>query len=318
MTRPQANDSQKVDRFRKSLAQFIDRVRKDRYVLAVVLVGGLNEQTIWQKDAIGIWVIEADGVTRRLRSDGDDEHIYRTFVEDNVNIHAQVIPRSRFKLMIEGSSRTAFSCNFFATREIIYSCDPSIDGWFEQANSVAVKDQERELLTFSTWTFYATRQARRFLNDRNEIELGMQEILIAAHSIAYTEIIKSGQVHEGIVIHKAMSLNPKLFEVIYAKVMQDGNNLATLEAALTAIDAYLQEHYSDHLKPLLAYLTKADRVVPLSEIGDQFAYSQVYPWHIEAACEWLERNGKLQKLSVAFKLTKRSQHDVEEPAYYLS
>jgi uncharacterized protein len=61
---------------------------------------------------------------------------------------------------------------------------------------------------------------------------------------------------------------------------------------------------------------KQNRVVPLSEISDHFAFSQLHPWHLESACEWLERKGLLQKLSAPFKLTKRSQEQVEEPAYY--
>jgi hypothetical protein len=90
-----------------------------------------------------------------------------------------------------------------------------------------------------------------------------------------------------------------------------------LSAALDAIDGYLSRHYQVHLKPLIGYLKKENRVVPLSEIGEHFAFSQLYPWHLEAACEWLEEKGLLEKLSAPFKLTKRSLGRVEEPAYFL-
>ena len=90
-----------------------------------------------------------------------------------------------------------------------------------------------------------------------------------------------------------------------------------LSTALDAIDGYLDKHYRAHLKPLLAYLKKENRLVPLSEMSDHFAFSQLYPWHLESACEWLERRGLLQKLSAPFKLTKRSTEQVEEPAYLL-
>ena len=96
-------------------------------MLAVVLVGSLSAETIWQRESLGLWIIEADGVSRRLPSDGNDERIFRILVENGINIHAEVIPRSRFKKMVEGASRTAFSCNFFAERKIVYSKDPSID-----------------------------------------------------------------------------------------------------------------------------------------------------------------------------------------------
>jgi hypothetical protein len=311
-------DSRKLVRFEDALNQFIERVADDRYVLAVVLVGSLSKETIWDRESLGLWIIEADGVSRRLRSDGKDERIFRILVENDINIHAEVIPRSRFKQMVEGSSRTAFSCNFFAERKIVYSNDPSIDKWFRQANTVAVKDQERELLTFSTWTIHAHRHAVKRLDVKGDLELAQQEVLWAAHSVAHTEIIRQGKVWEQDVIYRAIEGNAEFFQTIYMDVLAKRKNRRVLATALDAIDGYLERHYQTHLKPLLSFLKKENRVVPLSEISDHFAFSQLYPWHLESACEWLERKGKLEKLSVPFKLTKRSLEQVEEPAYLLT
>ena len=310
------SNTQKLARFRLALDQFVKRAAEDRYVLAIILVGSLSEDTIWKRESIRLWVIEADGVTRRLRSDGNDERLYRIFVENGVNIHAEVIARSRFKQMVEGASRTTFACNFFAKREVIYSRDASIQNWFEQANSVAVKDRERELLAFSVWTIFASRQARKWLHEKEDLELAFQELLNAAHSLAYTEIIREGIICEDNIIYKAIELNPGLFQKTYVELLSGKKNRKSLQTALEAIEQYLLQHYPSHLKPLLAFLEKEDRVVPLSEIGDQFAFSQIYPWHLEAACEWLEQQGKIQKFSSPFKLTKRSIEFLEEPAYF--
>jgi hypothetical protein len=114
-----------------------------------------------------------------------------------------------------------------------------------------------------------------------------------------------------------MERDPALFQIVYLDVLSKRKNRRVLSTALGAIDGYLEEHYQAHLKPLLVYLKKQGRVVPLSEIGDNFAFSQMHPWHLESACEWLERKGLLQKVSVPFKLTKRSSERVEEPAYFL-
>src|SRR5262249_16617479 len=311
------NDAEKLARFEAALQQFIGRIAEDRYVLAIVLVGSLRAETIWQRESLALWIIEADGVSRRLLSDGNDERIFRTLVENGINIHAELIPRSRFKKMVEGASRTAFSCNFFAERRIVYSKDPSIESWFKKANSLATKDQERELLTFSTWTIYAHRHAQKRLDLKGDLELAGQETLGAAHSVAHPEIIRRGEVWEDDVIYRAIEGAPDLFQTIYLDVLAKPKNRRVLRAALDAIDGYLDKHYQAHLKPLLGYLTKQNRVVPLSEIGDHFAFSQLHPWHLESACEWLERKGLLEKVSAPFKLTKRSQGQVEEPAYFL-
>jgi len=311
------DDIEKVAQFEAALNQFVARIAEDRYVLAVVLVGSLSTETIWHRESLALWIIEADGVSRRLPSDGKDERLFRILVENGINIHAEVIPRSRFKQMVEGASRTAFSCNFFAQRQIVYSTDPSIQSWFNKANSIAIKDQERELLTFSTWTIHAHRHARKRLDVKGDLELAMQDTLGAAHSVAHTEIIRQGQVWEQDVIYRAIAGDPALFQTIYLDVLARRKNRRVLRAALDAIEGYLDQHYRAHLKPLLGYLKKQNRVVPLSEVSDHFASSQLYPWHLESACEWLERKGLLQKLSAPFKLTKRSLERVEEPAYFL-
>jgi hypothetical protein len=312
------DDVEKVARFEAALNQLTERIAADRYVLAIVLVGSLSPETIWHRETVGLWIIEADGVSRRLPSDGKDERVFRILVENGINIHAEVIPRSRFKKMVEGASRTAFSCNFFARRQIVYSKDPSIETWFKLADSVATKDQERELLTFSTWTIHAVRHARKRLDLKGDLELAAQEIVWAAHSVAHTEIIRRGQVWEQDVIYRAIEGAPELFQTIYLDVLAKRKNRRVLSTALDVIDAYLDRHYQAYLKPLLAYLKKQNRVVPLSEMSDHFAFSQVHPGHLESACEWLERKGLLEKVSAPFKLTKRSLERVEEPAYFFN
>jgi hypothetical protein len=311
------NDAAKVGRFKAALAQFVERVMEDRYVLAVVQVGSLLPETIWARHCLFVWIIEADGVTRRIASDGTDERVFRILVENGINVHAEVIPRSRFKKMVEGASRTAFSHSFFAERRIVASKDKSIDGWFTKANRLATKDQERELLTFSTWTIHAVIHARKRLEIKGDLALASQDTLGAAHSVAHTEIIRRGEVWEDDVIYRAIEGAPELFKTIYLDVLAKPKSKKALVAALDAVDAYLHEHYEAHLKPLLDYLKKQDRVVPLSEISEHFAFSQVHPGHLEAACEWLERKRLLEKVSAPFKLTKRSSERVEEPAYFL-
>jgi hypothetical protein len=98
-------------------------------------------------------------------------------------------------------------------------------------------------------------------------------------------------------------------------VLAKRTNRRVLSRALDAVDGYLDTHYKAHLKTVLDYLKKQNRIIPLSEMSDHFAFSQVHPWHLESACEWLERKGLLEKVSAPFKLTKRSLERVEEPAY---
>ena len=53
--------------------------------------------------------------------------------------------------------------------------------------------------------------------------------------------------------------------------------------------------------------------MPLSEISEQFAFFNFHPWHLESACEWLERKGLLQKVSAPFKLTEAKLQATKSP-----
>lgn len=306
----------KLGRFQRALSLFLERVRSDPNLLAAVLLGSLSEETIWRREAISLWLIEKDGVSKRLRADGEELRIHRTLVEEGVNIHVELIPRARFKRMVEGASRTAFCYSFFGRRHMLYSSDPSLEKWFAEADTLARSDQERELCIATTWLIHAQRHARRLLENKPEaLDLVFEELLGAAHCVAAAEIIAAGQVHEGIPIQRSLELAPQLMRTLYLDLLQQPRTSENLNRILEALDGYLQQHIHTRLAPVLRYLKKQKRLVPLSELADHFAHSQLYPWHLEAACEWLERGGHIQKLSAPFGLTKLSRVEVEEPAY---
>lgn len=307
----------KLAQYQQALDLFLERMKEDRNILAVVRNGSLNEETIWRKEGIGLWVIERDGVTKRFRYDGEDERIFRTLTENGVNLHLELIPRNRFKRMVEGNSRTSFSHNFFAVRELVYCDEPALQKWFEQANDWAAKDQERELLVVMTWIIWIHRSASRLLEDQDDLELARQDVLWCAHAMAAQHVILGGEIYEQEAIHKAVDEYPELFQVVYLDVLAKRKSKKTVRTALDTIQEYMDGHAEHFLTPLLRYLRKEKRMVPFSEMADHFAHTQMYPWHLESACEWLVKRGLLEKWSSPLTLTKQSRVEVEEPAYQL-
>lgn len=307
--------NQKTEAYQSALSQFVERLAEDPCILAAVLVGSLTDETVWRKDGIRVWIIEKDGVTKRLKSDGQDESIERILVEEDVNIFAELIPRSRFRQMVEGSSRTAFSCSYFSRRELIYCADASIKTWFAKANRFADRDRDRELLMFTTWAIHAHRHAQRLMEIKKDLSLCKQSVLSTAHAIACLQQIHTGEIQEHDVIYRAIEESPDLFEPLYLKVIAGKPTRKSLALALETAELYLQDCWQKNLKPVVQYLKKQKRLVPLTEISEHFAFTQLYPWHLESTCEYLTQLGVIEKLSTPFKLTKKSRSEVEEPAY---
>lgn len=307
--------TEKLKRFETALDLFLERLQKDPNILAAVLVGSLTEETIWRKDAICLWLVEKDGVAKRLRADGEDPRIFRTLVEEGVNLEVELIPRARFKRMVEGSARTAFRFNMFARRKLLYSNDPALARWFEEADTLARKDQERELCIATTWLIHSVRHAMRLLEDEKDMELAFQELLGCAHCVAAAEVIAAGEVHEGLTINRALQLAPAVMQDLYLDLLKTSRTGPKLAKKLAGFEAYMEKHADVRLQPVLRYLKKEKRLVPLSELSDYFAHSQLFPWHLESACEWLDQRQRIGKFSAPFALTKLSRVETEEPAY---
>ncbi|MEM8484891.1 MAG: hypothetical protein AAF564_05045 [Bacteroidota bacterium] len=305
----------KLQQYLDARDAFVSRVKEDRWVLAVVQIGSLNEETVWRKDGLGLWVVEADGVSRRQKSDGEAHRIWRILVEHDVNLWAEIIPRARFKRMVEGTSRTAFSYNFFAHRSLIYCVDESIADWFEEANSIATKDQQKEVMMMTCWFIYQLRYARRLLEIKQDDHRAWQALLDAAHALAATHVVMAGEICETHAMHRAVELEPSLFAKMYTALLVAGPERPALQEALLQGEGWLQEYAALHMTPVMKYLKKQRRVVSLSELANYFAYSQLHPWHLESACEWLVQQGALEKLAAEMLLTKKSRHHLEEPAY---
>ena len=314
---PNTNLTEKIRQYQAALDGFVERVKKDRWILAVVQIGSLNEETIWRKEGIGLWVVEADGVTLRRRSDGEDHRIWRTLVENDVNLWAELIPRSRFKKMVEGSARTAFSYNFFARRTLLYSADESLASWFEEANTLAVRDQKNELLIATGWVAHELRRTRKLLDIKQDVNRAWQGALHAAHALAAAHVVEEGEICETHAMYRAMELAPELFAIIYTELLTGGPSESAIRAALEAGENWLESNGESNMAPMLAYMRRQQRAVALSELANHFAFSQLYPWHLESGCEWLARSGRLEKLAADVLLTKKSRVHMEEPAYFV-
>src|SRR5262249_25553893 len=162
---------------------------------------------------------------------------------------------------------------------------------------------------------HAHRHASRLLEHGRDLELVFQTLIDGAHCVAAAEVIAAGDVYEGLVIHRGLELAPGLMREVYLDLLTAPRTAENLRTILMKLDGYLEQHAAVRLLPVLRYLRKEKRLVPLSELADHFAHSPLYPWHLEAACEWLEDKKRIGKFSAPFGLTKMSRVEVEEPAY---
>jgi hypothetical protein len=140
--------------------------------------------------------------------------------------------------------------------------------------------------------------------------------MYTVQNLAEIEVLLQGELTGREVIPQALKLNPAFFNQVYYNLIHQQKDEVTIQAALDAINAYLDRHLRALFGPLLEYLSQEGGVRTITDLGDYFGKQLQGNWAIGVICEWLADKGIIQKVPSPVRLTHKSQVTVDEAAYY--
>src|ERR1035438_6291539 len=111
-------------RFNAALETLVEKVKRDRSILAAILCGSLSHDTVWDKSDIDLVLVTIDD-----KRTADES---RALYADGINVHALLLPRAEFRKTVEGSIRSGFQHSFLAKGRLLYTHDETIAGLCEQ------------------------------------------------------------------------------------------------------------------------------------------------------------------------------------------
>jgi hypothetical protein len=133
--------------------------------------------------------------------------------------------------------------------------------------------------------------------------------------LARLEVIGARLIADREVIPQAMTLNPAFFTIVYSDLLNAKKTKKSVQAALDAVDAHMAERAPQVFAPIIDYLREAGETRSCTEIEDHFL-KHFGLEHVTTACEYLADLGLIGKASTAVRLTKRSNVDVQELAFF--
>lgn len=294
-------------KFTAALEALVDRVKSDRAVLAALLCGSLSHDKVWTKSDIDLVFVTIDD--RKLEQ--SDLALYA----DGVNVHAILVPRSEFRKMVEGSLRNSFAHSFLTKGRLLYTHDPTIEQLCAGLADLGRRDQQIQLLRAATGALPSIYKAHKWFTTRGDLDYTALWILYAATSLAQMEVIDAGLLVDREVIPQATRINPSFFTTIYSDLLNTPKTKDRVQAALEAVDRYVEGHASAAFKLVLDYLADVGEARSCREIEDYFKRTFDISW-VTTACEYLADQGLIGKASTPARLTKRSNVDVEELAFF--
>lgn len=295
------------EKFSSALDALVQQVKQDRSVLAAMLCGSLSHDTVWAKSDIDLLLVTIDD----KKANKEALALYA----DNINVHAFMLPRSEFRRIVEGSLRNSFIHSLIAKGRLLYTHDESIAALCTGLQVIGDRDLRVQLLAAATSTLPAVYKAHKWFITRKDLDYTSLWILYAANGLARIEVLNARLLLDREALPQALQLNPTFFKTVYTDILNSKKTTSIVQAALTAIDDYISTRADLLFEPLIEHLREVGEARSATEIEDHFKRNFGIEG-VTGACEYLADQGVIGKAPLPVRLTKKSNIDVEELAFF--
>jgi hypothetical protein len=294
-------------KFTRALDALIEQLKHDRSVLAAILCGSLSHDTVWAKSDIDLVLVTIDD----KKVECSDVALYA----DGVNVHAFLLPRAEFRKMVEGALRSSFIHSFLVKGKLLYTHDQTIADLCGRLHEIGERDTQVQLLRAATSALPPIYKAHKWLLTRGDLDYTALWILYAATPLAQVEVLRAGLLVDREVIPQAMQLNPAFFKPVYSDLLNAKKTRKSVQNALDAIDRYVAEKAATLFAPVIDHLRDVGETRSCTEIDDYFK-RHLDVSHVTTACEYLADQGLIGKASTPVRLTKKSNTELQELAFF--
>jgi uncharacterized protein len=299
-------------KFSEALDALVGQVQQDRSILAAILCGSLSHDQVWAKSDIDLLLVTID--------DKKVESVQRALYADGLNVHAMLMPRASFRKLVEGAWQQSFMHSFITKGRLLYTHDESIGDLFAtleaaRAGKIGEHDTALQLLSVANCALGPIDKAHKWFLTRGDLEYSSLYILYAATPLAQIEVLDARKLVDREVIPQALALNPSFFKTIYVDLLNTKKTAKAVQAALDAVDGYLAERAPRLFASVLEYLRDAGETRSATDIEHYFSRTYGIEW-VTGACEYLADLGLIGKAATTIQLTKKSNTDVQEMAFF--
>ena len=292
--------------FNAALDSFVTKVKTDRNIIAIILMGSLSYDKVWKRSDIDIILIAKT-----------DKEKGRSFclVENGVNIHASLAPRNQFRKSLDGGLQGEVRHSAFSRSTLLYTTDDSIREYYDNLDKLGAHDRDSMLLSYGNDLQYLMAKIEKWHYVKKDIEYTFQWLLYAVMTIAKAETILQGRIPGREVIQQALQLNPAFFRTAYIDFIHGPKTEATMQIAIDRVNNYIEERMIAFYGLVIEYLQEADSTRTTTELNEYFK-RQSQQDNLAFTYEYLADRGILHKIPCPVRLTDKSAFAaVDEAAY---
>lgn len=289
-------------RYQAAADSFVDRVKSDPNVVAVIICGSLAYDQVWEKSDIDMTLVVRDIML---------ENQSYCIVEDDITINVFLVVRSNFKRYLDGIHGGSIMHSYLSRGKMIYSVDNSLNEFFEDFKKVGKDDIAMTTFLIACDLVHYYDKCLKWLTVKKDNLYAQFYLLKAADEIARMEVVLHGESPSREAILKAYTINPNLITPYYQEAMSHHYSSVEILNAIHGIDYYLEQHLVTISKPVLEYMSDQE----IKTVTMITKYFRTESHFIVGIFDYLADKGIIYKVSQTIRITPKSKPAVEEIAY---
>ena len=302
---PSGTASTQQKRFEAAVASFVDKVKDDPNVIAVVLYGSVAKGTAWEKSDIDVMLVVRD---QKLMNT-----VYGIY-EDNITFGLDICLRSDLKRSMEKALAGSVGHSIDSTSKIVFTRDDSLYEYFDDNARIGKADMERTIFNSVNWLLGLADKVDKWLTVTRDADYARYYILKAAEVIAQIEVMSHRLIPTREAILQATAVNPDLMRTFYIEPMSRGMDEAELRELLKKIHEYIQTKMDSVLSVVDDYF--GDGEIKTGTMITRHFKENMHLMH--PILDYLSDKGYLSKVSQTIRITPKGKPCVEEVAFMIN
>jgi predicted nucleotidyltransferase len=289
-------------RFENALKSFVNKIKNDSNVRAVILYGSLANDTVWEKSDMDINVLVRD---IKLS-------VYEFCIEeDGLILNVKIIKEFDFKRSLERSAGSGWMFSMYSQARVVYTKDESLYDYFNDFKRMGADDKALSFFTQATWLLGSMEKIEKWLTVKNDIPYAQFWVLKTAEQYANMRLILDDKPPSREAVLKVMEYAPQTLEHLYLKPMSGKMTAEEVREALRFFRQFLEDNIEILKQPVLHYMAdnEARTVTVLSK---HFGMSSHEIYHV---FDFLEETGLVARVTEYVRITPKSKDTVEEVAF---
>ena len=290
------------ERFESALNSFVDKIKTDPKILAVILLGSLANDVVWEKSDMDTLVL--------VRDNKIAEKSY-CLEEDGLIINVNIQTEFNFKRGMERTLSGGVGSSFFTKARVIYSIDEGLNDFLAEMQKIGKDDANLAFFAEASSLVYFMEKIEKWLTVKDAPLYAQMWVVFSAATYANMRLILDNKPLSRESVLKVMEYAPESIEHIYVKPLQGHMTRDEIWDILTFYKRFLEENVKLLKIPVENYMSSG-QAYTVTNLVKHFRMDSHGIYHV---FDFLEEMGIVARVTETVRLTPKSRKAAEEVAF---